>query len=127
MFITDDQLYHKQNFSALPEGKCTAFMSDGKTRCVNVVKKGDKIYNHCDWHHEEGKRSYLNYKKLCDHCHSIDLSKEFNNYEDKSDYIMKCYIIYNNAFHARMDHRNKYYGEEYGDEGHLLSNIEIKC
>src|SRR5579862_3261055 len=94
------------------------------TRCINSAIPG---CDHCQLHHEKAKSLYMKYKGLSDLIDKMVLDKEFDNIQEKIDYIMNCYILLNKTFNARSKHHKYAYVPECIDEGHKFQFTRLKA
>lgn len=108
------------------ENQCSAYM--GRKRCINTTMGNS---NHCHLHRPKATKLYLKYKKLCDEVEKFEINKVYSN-KDQVDYLMNYYCTLNNAYKARLKHRQYAFVPECYDEGHLhqlnkLNNLMKEC
>jgi hypothetical protein len=94
-------------------------------QCCAVLRNKERCYReaidhttHCVEHHTKALQLYNKYKKICDVAYELDIEKEIENVEDRVKHLMHCYGSLNDAFHARLMHRQYAFVPECYDEGH---------
>lgn len=104
--------------------QCSA--SANNIRCKNLTIDNS---SHCIVHRSTAAKLYLKYKDICNKCENLDIHADV---ENRIDYVTKCYVMYNKAWHARAKHRQYAFVPELYDKGHnyqftKLNNQIIEC